>query len=154
MTVSYGPDLRQYDPMVGRWCTSDGWGVEIIVMTATPDRHDGEQFRISQHGFHVGYARTVAELEKWFDLAALEEALGSPDGAFTRPPPGTHRFCAARGHRGGNGGLNARPEPPFRGWETAPPGGGRHPARRHGCLLPVPALGKFLSPRSPGRAAA
>jgi hypothetical protein len=50
-----------------RWRTADGWGVEVICMTATPDRHDGESFRVSRHGFHVGYARSVPELERWVD---------------------------------------------------------------------------------------
>jgi len=44
-------------------------------MTATPDRDDGESLRVSEHGFHVGYARSVRELEQWVDLAALEEEL-------------------------------------------------------------------------------
>jgi hypothetical protein len=44
-------------------------------MTATPDRHDGESLRVSQHGFHVGYARSVPELERWVELAELEQAL-------------------------------------------------------------------------------
>jgi hypothetical protein len=34
-------------------------------MTATPDRHDGESFRVSHHGYWIGYARSVAELERW-----------------------------------------------------------------------------------------
>jgi hypothetical protein len=44
-------------------------------MTATPDRHDGESFRVSHYGFHVGYACSVPELERWLTLADLEEAL-------------------------------------------------------------------------------
>jgi hypothetical protein len=40
---------------------------------AAPGR-DGESFRVSQHGCHVGYARNVAELERWIDLADIEEA--------------------------------------------------------------------------------
>jgi hypothetical protein len=80
-------------------------GVEVIRMTAT-DRHDGESFRVSHHGFHVGYARNVAELERWVDLADLEEALrqrarlnlsavpGScRDWESTEPQPGSrHRI--------------------------------------------------------------
>ena len=41
-------------------------------MTGTPDRHDGESFRVSYYGYHVGYARSVAELERWVPLADLE----------------------------------------------------------------------------------
>lgn len=44
-------------------------------MTATPDRHDRESLRVSYCGFHVGYARSVPELEGWIELAQLEEAL-------------------------------------------------------------------------------
>jgi hypothetical protein len=61
--------------MADRWCTTDGWAVEIIEMSATPDRHDGESFRVSHHGFHVGCARSVRELEQRPVLAELEEAL-------------------------------------------------------------------------------
>jgi len=39
--------------------------IEVIRMTATPDSHDGESFRVSQHRFHLGYARSVRELERW-----------------------------------------------------------------------------------------
>jgi hypothetical protein len=44
-------------------------------MTATPDHHDGESLRVAQFGFRVGYARGARELERWVDLAELEEAL-------------------------------------------------------------------------------
>jgi hypothetical protein len=45
-------------------------------MTATPDRHDGESFRVSHHGCNIGYARSVAELERWIELTDLKETLG------------------------------------------------------------------------------
>ena len=45
-------------------------------MIATPDGHDGESFRITQHGYWVGYARSVDELAQWIDLAELEPELG------------------------------------------------------------------------------
>jgi hypothetical protein len=65
-------------------------------MTATPDRHDGESFRVSHHGYHVGYARSVAELEQWIDLADLEEALIR----VVWPPPSCRWPChAAAGTR-------------------------------------------------------
>ena len=44
-------------------------------MIATPDRHDGESFRISYCGYHVGYARSVRELERRIELADLQEVL-------------------------------------------------------------------------------
>lgn len=59
--------------MGDRCCTSDGWGVEVVVRTATPERRGGQSFRVSHHGFHVGYARSIAELERWIELADLEE---------------------------------------------------------------------------------
>ena len=61
--------------MSDRWCTRDGWAVEVIHMTATPDGHDGESFRITHHGYWIGYARSVPELERWIDLADLEDPL-------------------------------------------------------------------------------
>jgi hypothetical protein len=61
--------------MGDRWCTRDGWAVEVIHVIATPDGHDGESFRVTQHGCWVGYARSVAELEQYVDLAELEPEL-------------------------------------------------------------------------------
>ena len=61
--------------MGDRWCTRDGWAVEVIQMTATPDRHAGESFRVTHHGYWIGYARSVPELECWIELADLEDAL-------------------------------------------------------------------------------
>lgn len=81
-------------------------------MTATPDRHDGESFRVSQHGFHVGYARSVPELERWVDLTDLEETLG-------------HRACLNLSEVDGS----------CRGWKyTDPQPGSRHRIIR--CPLP------------------
>src|SRR5215471_3010319 len=62
-------------PMGDSWRTADAWAVEVIDMTATPDRHDGESFRVSHHGYWVGYAQSVPELERWIDLRDLEDAL-------------------------------------------------------------------------------
>jgi hypothetical protein len=47
-------------------------------MTATPDRHDGESFRVTHRGYWIGYARSVPELERWIELADLEDALSWP----------------------------------------------------------------------------
>lgn len=65
-------------------------------MTATPERRDGESFRVSDHGYHVGYARSVAELEQWIELSDLEEALSLAAGP---PHPGRRWSCAAAGIR-------------------------------------------------------
>jgi hypothetical protein len=54
--------------LTARSCTSDGWGVEVITITATPDRHDGESFRVSRRA------------ERWIELTALDEASSHPDG--------------------------------------------------------------------------
>jgi len=53
-----------------RYRTPDGWAVEVVQMTGTSDRHDGESFRVSYCGYHVGYARSVEELQRWVPLAA------------------------------------------------------------------------------------
>jgi hypothetical protein len=44
-------------------------------MTATPDGHDGESFRVTHHGYWIGYARSIPELERWIELTDLEDAL-------------------------------------------------------------------------------
>jgi len=80
-------------------------------MVATPDRHDGQSFLISHHDFWVGYAQSVAELERWVELAGLEDALNRLT-ALGRTSIGSarraHVFCARRRHRGGNGGIQCR----------------------------------------------
>ena len=61
-------------------------------MTATPDGHDGESFRVTHHGCWIGYARSVPELERWIELADLEDALILAVGPFPAcpyPPPRT-----------------------------------------------------------------
>jgi hypothetical protein len=63
-------------------------------MTATSDRHDGESFRVSYCGFHVGYARSVPELERWIELAALEDALRNPRRWRRGSKPAVARSCS------------------------------------------------------------
>jgi hypothetical protein len=79
--------------MGDRWCTADGWGVEVVQMTATPDRHDGESFRVSYRGFHVGYARSVLELERWIELADLQETLRNARRWRRGGKPAVARSC-------------------------------------------------------------
>jgi hypothetical protein len=87
-----------------RWCTSDGWGVEVICMSLTPDRHDGDSLRVTHHGYWIAYARSVAELERWIELADLaEETLGRQRAnlsavagscrgwKYTEPQPGSRQ---------------------------------------------------------------
>lgn len=36
--------------MADRWRAPGGWTVEIVGLVGTPDHHDGEWYRICQHG--------------------------------------------------------------------------------------------------------
>jgi hypothetical protein len=58
--------------MGDRYRTPDGWAVEVVGLTATPDRNDGERLKVTYYGFFVAVVRTVAELEQWFALSDLE----------------------------------------------------------------------------------
>jgi hypothetical protein len=66
------PDLRHYADMGDRYRTADGWAVEVIGLSDTPDRNDGERLKVTYCGFFVALVRTVAELEQWFSPADLE----------------------------------------------------------------------------------
>jgi hypothetical protein len=39
--------------MTERFRTADGWSVEVVRLTGTPDHHDGEWLRVNYFGFHV-----------------------------------------------------------------------------------------------------
>jgi hypothetical protein len=58
--------------MGDRYRTADGWAVEVVELSATPDRNDGERLKVTYYGFFVAVVRTVAELEQWFALSDLE----------------------------------------------------------------------------------
>lgn len=64
--------------MSARYRTSDGrWRVEVVRLTGTPDRHDGEWIRVRYSGWYVADVRTVEHLAEFLDLADLaEDALG------------------------------------------------------------------------------
>ena len=62
-------------------------------MIATPDRHDGESFRVSYCGYHVGYARSVNELKRWIELADLQAALMQARRCRCRTKPAVARSC-------------------------------------------------------------
>ena len=58
--------------MGDRYRTPDGWAVEVVGLSATSDRNDGERLKVTYYGFFVAVVRTVAELEQWFALSDLE----------------------------------------------------------------------------------
>jgi hypothetical protein len=58
--------------MGDRYRTANGWAVEVVGLSATPDRNDGERLKVTYCGFFVALVRTAAELEQWFPLAELE----------------------------------------------------------------------------------
>jgi hypothetical protein len=39
--------------MGDRYRTSDGWAVEVVGLSATPDRNDGERLKVTYCGFFV-----------------------------------------------------------------------------------------------------
>ena len=58
--------------MGDRYRTPSGWAVEVVGLSAMPDRNDGECLKVTYCGFFVALVRTVAELEQWFVLSDLE----------------------------------------------------------------------------------
>jgi hypothetical protein len=86
--------------MGDRWRTASGWSVEVVHLTATPDRHDGEWIRVAYFGWHVADVRDVADLERWFPLGDLEpDSLTAGRRVVARPVPG--RRAARRPARHG-----------------------------------------------------
>ncbi len=62
--------------MADRYRTKDGWSVEAVRLTCTPDHHDGEWLRIRYRGYFVHDAKSVSDLERYFLLSELDaEAL-------------------------------------------------------------------------------
>jgi hypothetical protein len=49
--------------------------VEVIYLTGTSGKRDGEWLRVSYLGFHVADVRTLEELASYFPLDSLEEKL-------------------------------------------------------------------------------
>jgi hypothetical protein len=58
-----------------KYRTKDGYTVEVIQLAGTSRNRDGQWLRVRYHGYHVADVRSVAELEKYFPLDELEEAL-------------------------------------------------------------------------------
>jgi hypothetical protein len=61
--------------MAERWRAPGGFTVEVVRLSCTPDKTDGERLRLTQYGSWVADVRTVGELERWIDLAYLEPDL-------------------------------------------------------------------------------
>jgi hypothetical protein len=51
--------------MADRWPAPGGWTVEVVRLSLTPDRHDGEWIRLKQFGAFHADVRTPAEVERW-----------------------------------------------------------------------------------------
>ena len=58
--------------MAPTYRTKDGYSVEVIQLSDSSGNHDGEWLRVRYHGYHVADVRSVAELERYFPLGALE----------------------------------------------------------------------------------
>jgi hypothetical protein len=68
--------MVQDGSMAVQYRTADGcWSVEVVRLTGTPNKHDGEWLRVRQHGFFVADLRTVEALEDCVSLAELEDVL-------------------------------------------------------------------------------
>lgn len=65
-------DLRQNAWMADRYRAPGGFKVEVVCLSGTPDRHDGQWLRARRHGAWTADVRTVGELEQWFSLGSLE----------------------------------------------------------------------------------
>jgi hypothetical protein len=46
-------DLRHCAGVGDRYCTADGWTVQVIGLSATPERNDGERLKVTYCGFFV-----------------------------------------------------------------------------------------------------
>ena len=66
-----------------KYKTRDGYSVEVVQLADTGN-HDGQWLRVRYHGYYVADVRSVLELESYFPLADLEEALSNPATWFTR----------------------------------------------------------------------
>src|SRR5258708_39273423 len=107
--------------MADRYCTGDGWSVEVVRLTCTPERHDGEWLRIRHLGYYIRDTRNIEGLEQYVSLADLRaDALAGrrplppirgprPGGRWLfrlpprLPPPAPPR-PPGRGAGGGGGG--------------------------------------------------
>jgi hypothetical protein len=68
--------------------TSDGWSVEVIQLSGTPDHHDGTWLRVCYFGSFVADVRTPEELARYFPLSELEPLEPSLTGLMSEPVSG------------------------------------------------------------------
>jgi len=115
-------------------------------MTAMPDRHNGESLGVSHHGFHVGYARGVRELEGCVDLGRAGGGLTAVSARHGYPGDRRRALVVPRPHRriqqgipaglAGDGGLAAAVAAGFHraGGKTALGKGGKGAVEVHGVI--------------------
>jgi hypothetical protein len=61
--------------MTDRYRTADGWSVEVVRLSGTPDHHDGDWLRVCYFGSYVADVRTPEELTRYFPLSDLEPSV-------------------------------------------------------------------------------
>jgi hypothetical protein len=60
---------------VSRLLSRDGrWRVDVIRLSNTGNRRDGQRYRIARDGYFIAEVRTLDEVGSHVDLAELEEA--------------------------------------------------------------------------------
>lgn len=107
-------------------------------MTVTPDRHDGESFPVPRYGFHAGYARSVAELERQVEHADLaEEALRRQRANLSAVAGSCHGWKNTEPHPGSRHRIIRWPLPRGCAFQAGSHWHGRHDTRTrpgpHGC---------------------
>src|SRR5258708_20308316 len=77
--------------MGAKYRTKDGYSVEVVHLAGT-----GEWLRVRYHGFYVADVRSVSELESYFPLDELEEALAPAEGSPGPSPLSTTGLVCPR----------------------------------------------------------
>jgi hypothetical protein len=106
------------DAMGDRYRAPGGWTVEVIHLSGTPDKRDGEWIRVRYFGFHVADVRSVTDLGQWFALADLEPEALALAASHPDPNVGSGVLDVLRHHIGGER------------WDSNP----RHPGPQPGAL--------------------
>jgi hypothetical protein len=71
--------------MTDRYHTKDGWSVQVVSLTGTPDHHDGTWLRVTYFGSFVADVKTPEELTRYFPLSELEPVEPSLAGLMHEP---------------------------------------------------------------------